>query len=272
MSLFSKTLILIPIFLIGCSTAEEKYKEKPVGLLYNEAMDHLSVGDFKKAAKSFEEVDRQHPYSPWATRAQLMAAYTQYREMRYDQAIGSLDAFIQLHPGSPQIDYAYYLKALSYYEQISPVEKDQQVTEAALAAMEEVRRRFPNTNYAKDVKFKIDLTRDHLAGKEMEVGRFYLMMHEPVAALNRFKTVVEKYQITSHVPEALHRMVECYMSLGIRDEAQAAAAVLGYNFPDNSWYKDSYDLLQGNGLKPDQSKTSKSWVGSVWGPRFKKVK
>lgn len=263
---------LMTLVLVGCSTTEEKYEDKSVGELYNTAMDKLQAGDFSKAKTAFEEVERQHPYSPWATRAQLMTAFVQYRDFRYDEAVGSLDAFIQLHPGNPNTAYAYYLKALCFYEQISPVEKDQAITERALQTLEEVVRRFPGTNYAKDARYKLDLAVDHLAGKEMEVGRYYLTMHQPIAALNRFRQVVDKYQTTTHVPEALHRLVEGYLTLGMRDNAQAAAAVLGHNFPDSLWYKDSYALMTSNNLAPDSEKAKSSWMGRAWGSRFNKVR
>ena len=173
-----------------------------------------------------------------------MDAYAYYRGNRYDEAIGAIDHFLDLHPGNKDAAYAYYLKALCYYEQIEDVRRDQKTTEQALAALQEVVDRFPNTSYARDAALKIDLTRDHLAGKDMEIGRWYEDRLQYLAAINRFRSVVEKYQTTSHVPEALERLTECYLALGVTDEAQTAAAVLGYNYPGSSWYQVSYDLLE----------------------------
>ena len=193
----------------------------------------------------FDEVERQHPYSVWATKAQLMAAYAHYRDAQYEDALNALDRFIQLHPGNRDIAYAYYIRALSYYEQISDVKRDQRMTELALQSFDEVTRRFPDTKYARDAREKIDLTRDHLAGKEMDIGRYYLRRNQHLAAINRFRQVVEDYDTTTHVPEALHRLVEAYMALGLTEEARRSAAVLGYNFPDSPWYVASYQLVEG---------------------------
>ena len=197
--------------LIACSsTDEEKYVEQKVEVLYNTAVSSLEAGDYKDAAKQFDEVERQHPYSVWATKAQLMAAFSQYQANQYDEAVIGLDRFIRLHPGNRDIAYAYYLKAISYYERISDVSRDQLTTEQALTSLREIVRRFPNSKYARDASLKIDLTRDHLAGKEMEIGRFYLNRNHYLAAINRFRQVIDKYQTTTHVPEALHRLVEAY--------------------------------------------------------------
>ena len=205
--------------------------DEPVAKLYNEGLDLLRAGKYQKAASQFEEVERQHPYSSWARRAILMTAYAHYERNAYDDAIGASKRFISLHPGHEHAAYAYYLIALSYYEQIVDVGRDQQVTTAALAALEEVERRYPGTLYARDSQAKAILAKDHLAGKEMKIGRYYLNKLAYVAAINRFKTVVTKYQTTSHTPEALYRLTEAYMALGIKSEAQTAAAVLGHNFP-----------------------------------------
>jgi outer membrane protein assembly factor BamD len=227
----------------ACSDKKDEYVERPVEELYNEAMDNIEKNEYYKAAKSFEEVERQHPYSVWATKSQLMGAYVLYERNKYDEAVIGLDRFIQLHPGNKDIAYAYYLKGLCYYEQITDVRRDQKTTEQALKSLQEVVDRFPNSQYARDAKLKVDLARDHMAGKEMSVGRYYLEKDMLLAALNRFKVVVEQYQTTTHVPEALHRMVEIYTMLGLTDDAKKAAAVLGHNYPGSDWYEDSYALI-----------------------------
>lgn len=243
--------IISKLFITGCSIAlmgcagtdEEEFAKMTVEDLYTQAKEQMDKGSFNRAAKIFAEVDRQHPYSEWALRAQLMSAYAYYEAKKYIEAIEGYNIFIQLHPGHDHIGYAYYMVGLCYYEQIPTVHRDQEVTEKALQAFEEVIHRFPNSTYARDAKYKIDLTRDHLAGKEMDVGRYYLNQQAYLAAVNRFKIVVDQYQTTSHTPEALHRMVECYLALGIPEQAQASAAVLGHNFPGSSWYADSYALM-----------------------------
>jgi outer membrane protein assembly factor BamD len=219
------------------------YVERPVEQIYDDAFQKLQMKRYTEAAKGFELVEQQHPYSIWARRAELMAAFSYYEANKYDDADDALDRFISLHPGSEEAPYAYYLKAICYYEQISDVGRDQETTLQALDALQEVVRRFPDTEYARDAQLKVDLTRDHLAGKEMYVGRYYLDHGQYVAAIGRFKNVIETYQTTSHVPEALERLTEAYYALGLDDEAQASAAVLGYNFPDSPWYKDAYALL-----------------------------
>lgn len=247
----------------GCGSTEEMtYVERPVEDIYNEALDDLVTGNYQEAATTFDEVERQHPYSSWATKAQLMAAYAYYQNNKYDDAINTLDRFIQLHPGNPDVAYAYYLRAISYYEQISDVGRDQKMTRLSLEALEEVVRRFPDSRYARDATLKIDLARDHLAGKHMEIGRYYQGKGEYLAAINRFRTVVQDYQTTTHAPEALHRLVESYLALGVADEAQATAAVLGHNFPGSPWYADSYMLLTGVDLRPEES--DDSWISRVW--------
>lgn len=241
------------VLLAGCSsTAEDAYVEEPVEKLYNQAMDDLESRNYQQAAESFEEVERQHPYSVWATKAQLMAGYAYYEADEYDLALNALDRFIRLHPGNEDIAYAYYLRALCYYDQIADVSRDQSVTKNALAAFEELIARFPESKYARDGRLKLDLTRDHLAGKEMEIGRYYQRRGYLLAALNRFKQVVEKYDTTTHVPEALHRMVEVYVALGLENEAQKTAAVLGHNFPGSRWYEDTYRLVQAGGAPASQ--------------------
>jgi outer membrane protein assembly factor BamD len=254
---------LLVLAVTGCSSDEPPaYVERPVEELYNGAMDAMQAGNYAEAARLFDEVERQHPYSEWASKAQLMAAYAFYLRNSYDEAINALDRFIELHPGSPDVAYAYYLKAISYYEQISDVRRDQKMTREALLALEELVRRFPNSQYARDAQLKIDLALDHLAGKHMEIGRFYQSRSEFLAAINRFRTVIESYQTTTHTPEALHRLVECYLAMGIVDEAQSTAAVLGHNFPGSEWYIDSYALLTGVNLYPEESEGS--WISNLF--------
>jgi outer membrane protein assembly factor BamD len=246
----------------ACSSSDPEYVERPVEELYNTAMDSLLAGEYQESARLFDEVERQHPYSVWASKAQLMAAFANYQDNKYDDAINALDRFIQLHPGNRDIAYAYYLRAISYYEQISDVSRDQKMTRMALESLEDLVRRFPDSRYTRDAELKIDLARDHLAGKHMEIGRFYQDQGEFLAAINRFRAVIQDFQTTTHAPEALHRLVECYLALGVIDEAQATAAVLGYNFPGNPWYLDSYALLTGVDLRPAESKDS--WISRVW--------
>ncbi len=232
--------------LVACSSDKDAkpQEEKPVEVLYNGAQDALKNENYSEATRLFEEVERQHPYSQWATKAQLMAAYSAYQGDNYDDAVLALDRFIELHPGSEDIDYAYYLKALAYYEQISDVARDQGITTQALEAFNTLVQRFPDSKYSRDAKLKMDLTYDHLAGKEMEIGRYYLNRGETNAAINRFRKVVKDYQTTTHVPEALHRLVECYLSLGLYTEAERVAAVLGYNYPGSKWYQDTYNIIE----------------------------
>jgi len=250
------------VFVIAaCSdTKNQAYIEKPVDELYNRAMDAVVEERYADAAKTFEQVESQHPYSVWATKSQMMSAYSLYENGRYGEAIIAADRFIQLHPGNRDVAYAYYLKAICYYMQITDVGRDQKVTEQALRALDDVVRRFPDSKYARDAKLKLDFTRDHLAGKEMEIGRYYLKQAEYLAAMNRFKRVVDNYQTTTHVPEALERLVECDLGLGLIKEAQANAAVLGYNYPGSRWYQDAYGLMTGSG---SPVVTSKGFMGRM---------
>ncbi len=225
------------------TSASEGREQVPVEDLYNKAARSLDEERYRQASREFQEVERQHPYSQWATKAQLMSAFAAYKDKSYDEAILSLDRFIQLHPGNEDIDYAYYLKALSFYEQISDVARDQMMTELALDSLNTLTTRFPDSRYARDATLKRDLTLDHLAGKEMEIGRYYLARGHINAAMNRFRAVVKDYQTTTHVPEALHRLVEAYMTLGLKSEATRVAAVLGYNYPGSKWYEDSFKIL-----------------------------
>jgi len=257
---------LIAVLAACAGDDDQPLPDKPVEELYNSAIDLLKKKEYGKAAKEFEEVERQHPYSQWAARAQLMAAYARYEAMDYDDAIATLDQFIQTHPGNANIAYAYYLRALCYYERIADVRRDQSSAVAALKGLQDVASRFPDTTYARDAQLKIALVNDHLAGAEMEVGRNYLKQKLYTAAVGRFRTVVEKYQTTSHVPEALHRLVECYLALGIVNEARATAAVLGHNFPGSKWYEDSYNLLAGKNLAPGEQQGS--WISRIWNRVF----
>ena len=233
----------------GCAGRTPKnrdtaYVARDVDTLYAAAKTKLDAGDTKTAAALFDEVERQHPYSPWARRAQLMSAFSYYAGGDYNKAVQSAQRFLSIHPGNKDAPYAYYLIATSYYEQISDVTRDQKVTQQALAALNDIVRRYPSTSYASDARLKIDLVNDHLAGKEMEIGRFYERTGKWLAASLRFRNVVEKYQTTSHAPEALFRMVETSLSLGLPDEAQKSAAVLGANYPGSEWYQKAFRLMR----------------------------
>ncbi len=250
------------LVLAACAAEEKPYVEEPVDKLYNRAVDLANQGSWEGAAKTFDEVERQHPYSTWATKAQIMAAYSWYQRNSYDDAIAAADRFLQLHPGHKDSAYAYYLKAISYYEQIADVARDQGTTQKALDALNDVVQRFPTSEYARDARLKIDLTRDHLAGKEMTIGRYYQRQGQHIAAINRFKTVVEKFQTTTHVPEALHRITESYLALGVIDEAQNSAAVLGHNYPGSEWYVDTYAMLTGKNVRPEAKEGS--WLSRLF--------
>jgi len=236
-------------------------QSEPVGPLYNKGLEQMQAGEYRTAAKTFGEVERQHPYSAWATKAQLMQAYAQYQRNAYDEAINAAQRFITLHPGHKDAAYAYYLVALCNYEQIIDVKRDQTNTTKALAALEEVSKRFPGTPYAQDAEAKATLARDHLAGKEMEIGRWYMRKGSYLAGINRFKRVITEYQTTSHTPEALYRLTEGYLALGIQSEAQTAAAVLGHNYPHSQWYQDAYALLENDGVVPQENKDS--WISKA---------
>lgn len=256
-------LMLAMCAFVSCADDDKTMPDKPVDELYNAAQDLMDKHEYKDASKQFEEVERQHPYSQWATRAELMSAYALYEDMDYDKAVADLDTFIQLHPGNANIAYAYYLRALCFYERLADVRRDQSFAENALKGLQDIVSRFPDSVYARDAALKIALVKDHLAGAEMEIGRNYMKQKIYTAAVGRFRAVIEKYQTTSHVPEALHRLVECYLALGIKSEATATAAVLGHNFPGSEWYQDSYNLLTDKHLTPAEDK--KSWIERVWG-------
>ncbi len=242
-------------------TKEPVYIERPVDQIYGDAGKQINNGNYVLAAKQFDEGGRQHPYSIWARRAMLMSAYCYYHANHYDDAISTADQYIALHPGSREVAYAFYLKAISLYEQIVDVGRDQTSTEGALTALQDVVQRFPDSEYARDATLKIDLTMDHLAGKEMAVGRYYLNKGDYVGAINRFRTVVEQYQKTSQIAEALDRLTEAYYALGVFNEAKTAAAVLGHNYPGSPWYKDAYDLLQGRHMRPEIDQGS--WISRI---------
>ena len=239
-----------------------QYRERPIEQIYADAWRAINVGNWEQAAAQFNEVDRQHPYSVWARRAMLMSAFCSYQANKYSDAISTADNYIQLHPGSPEVAYAFYLKAVSLYEQIVDVNRDQSNTQAALVALQDVVQRFPDTEYARDATLKIDLTMDHLAGKEMAVGRYYLNRGDYIGAINRFRTVVEQYATTPQIAEALERLTEAYYSLGLDGEAQTAAAVLGANYPGSPWYQDAYNILKGRNLKPKED--TGSWISQAF--------
>jgi outer membrane protein assembly factor BamD len=232
--------------------------EKDVSGLYNGALTLLNNGSYNKAQTKFAEVERQHPYSKWATKSILLQAFCAYQRNAYGDAIDAGQRFIALHPGHKDVSYAYYLVAISNYEQIADVRRDQSKTTAAVEALDEVARRFPDSPYAADAKQKANVARDHLAGKEMEVGRYYLKKGSYLAGINRFKTVVTQYQTSTQTPEALYRLSEAYMALGVVSEARTAAAVLGHNYPNSEWYKSAYTLVSSDGKAPvaDQG----SWI------------
>jgi len=243
---------ILPLVLVaGCAKnrnrADTQYVARDVSTLYMAGKQRLDRGQFREAAILFDEVERQHPYSPWARRAQLMSAFSYYAARDYTKSIQSAQRFLSIHPGNRDAPYAYYLIALCYYEQISDVTRDQKITVQAQSSLSELIRRYPDSRYAADARLKIDLVNDHLAGKEMEVGRFYQRRREWIAATLRFRKVVDEYQTTSHTPEALERLVESYLALGVIEEAKRAAAVLGQNYPGSKWYQRSYRLMQEHG-------------------------
>lgn len=266
-------LAMISVTVPACSTFNDWFGKKddvlpdqPADKLYNEGLYLLNQKrEPKEAVKKFEEVDRQHPYSEWARKSLIMLAYAQYEAHDYDECINSAKRYVSLHPGSPDAAYAQYLIAASNFDQIPDVSRDQGRTEKSIAALEEVIRKYPTSEYATSAKRKIEAARDQLAGKEMTVGRYYMDKKDYTAAINRFKVVVTQYQTTRHVEEALMRLTESYMALGIVPEAQTAAAVLGHNFPDSPWYKNAYSLVKTGGAEPRENQGS--WISRA----FKKV-
>ena len=232
----------------GQDKEELAYVERPAETIYSLALDEMNSRDFDRARLLFGEVERQHPFSPWARRAMLMSAFAAYSSADYEDAIATAQRFISLHPGNESTPYAYYLIAMSYYDQIYDVGRDQATTVNAEAALQQVVRRYPDSDYARDARLKLELTRDHLAGKEMTIGRYYLRDNQHLAAIGRFKNVVSDYETTSHVEEAMHRLVESYVSLGVIEEAKLVGSVLGHNYPSSEWYEDSYELLAAYGV------------------------
>ena len=226
--------------------------------LYNNGVDALNQRRFSTAVAQFDAVEQNYPYSSWAVNSQLMHGYTEYLQNHYTEAVGALDRYIQLHPTSANISYAYYLRALSFYEQIADIQRDQKGTEQAMTALQDVVNRFPDSAYARDARLKIDLCRDHMAGKEMEIGRWYENQKLYAAAIGRFQKVVDDYQTTNHTPEALHRLTELYLLLGLTDQAKRTAAVLGHNYPGSPWYEDSYQQLAENGIAPPAPRSAET--------------
>jgi outer membrane protein assembly factor BamD len=255
----SRALVIVLALAVavgGCSVFKKKkpilaYEERPVDVLYNAGATRMDHRQWSDAVNYFREVERQHPYSEWARRSILMTAYAHYQANDYAEAISDADQFISLYPGNASTPYAYYLKAICYFEQIVDVGRDQAATSEAGAALREVAKRYPYSEYAVDARLKLDMVNDQLAGKEMTIGRYYLRAGDPMGAIGRFRTVVDKYQTTSHTPEALYRLVEAYLTLGVVDEARRNAAVLGYNYPGDRWYADAYALLTSKGYRPE---------------------
>jgi outer membrane protein assembly factor BamD len=265
------TLIALATPLCGCQGLEALFTrsddddvaEEAADKLYNDGLYLLNdKHEYKSAAKKFDEVDRQHPYSDWARKALIMSAYAHYEDQDYEETINSARRYITLHPGSPDAAYAQFLIGSSYFDRIPDISRDQERAEKAVAELQDVIRKYPNTEYADSAKRKIEIARDQLAGKEVDVGRYYMQKHDFAGAINRFKTVVTRYQTTRHVEEALMRLTEAYMSLGIVDEAQTSAAVLGHNFPDSPWYQDAYNLVRSRGLEPSMNKNS--WIARAF--------
>lgn len=240
---------------------ETPKEEIPAGRLFNEGLVLLNQNRFRAASLRFEEVDRSHPHSEWAKKSLLLIAYSQYKSGEYDNAAAAADRYLALHPGSEDAPYAKFLLGDSYFRQIPDVARDQAGSERAIAALRELVQRYPDTDYARAAEQRLLFARDQLAGKEMEIGRFYIKQKSYGAAAGRFKGVVQQFQTTRHVEEALYRLVECYLALGIVDEAQAAASVLGHNFPDSEWYKDAYGRLSKDGLEPKDK--NDSWIAQA---------
>ena len=239
----------------GCSALKKKsptlaYQERPVELLYSVGARELDHHQWNSAINYFREVERQHPYSEWARRSILMTAYAHYEANDYAEAIAEANRFIQLYPGNAATPYAYYLRSVCYFEQIVDVGRDQASTEQAQLALGELIKRYPTSSFAVDARLKLDMVNDQLGGKEMTIGRFYLRNGDPIAAIGRFKTVVDRYQTTSHAPEALYRLIEAYLTIGLVDEAVKTGAVLGFNYPGDVWYRDAYRLLTSRGVRP----------------------
>ncbi len=258
---------------LGRQQAErQQFVDEPVAQIYNRGAANLDRRRWPQALRNFEEVERQHPYSSWARRAMLMEAYAHYQNNDYDESIADAQRFIALHPGNENAPYAYYLIAICHFERILDVGRDQGTTERALQALNDVVRRYPESAYARDARLKIDMVYDQLAGKEMAVGRFYLTRDQHLAAINRFRNVIENenFQRTSHTPEALHRLVESYLSVGMTEEAQRMASILGHNFPGSEWYQRSYRLMTDSGVAPvaEEEARRRGWLGRTFGAVF----
>ncbi len=262
-------LVLVGVSLSACNSLftkdEDEFaviNEEPAEVLYNEGLGMANTGAYKAAAKKFDEVERIHPYSEWARKSLIMSAYTNYESEQYTDSITSAKRYVTLYPGTEDAAYAQYLIAESYYKQIVDVGRDQARAEKASVAYREVIEKYPESEYAVQAREKLEIARDQLAGKEMDVGRYYLSKKQYLASINRFKVVVTDYQTTRHIEEALHRLTESYYALGLVSEAQTAAAILGHNYPDSSWYKDSYSLLSSGGYEPQENEGS--WLSKVF--------
>lgn len=262
------SVAVVPFVVAGCMSKEPDvdlatYVEQtePADALYNQGLANLNAGRLNEASRKFDAVDRQHPYSEYARKSMVMGAFTNYRQGNYDEAINSAKRYVALYPSSPDAAYAQYIVGLCYFRQIRDVTQDQKESRRAIEAMEEVENRWPDSEYVEDAKTKVRFARDQLAGKEMQVGRYYLERREFIAAAKRFRYVVENYSNTRQVEEALARLTEAYYAMGLTSEAQTAAAVLGHNYPDSQWYKDSYALLQSGGLEPREN--SGSWISKA---------
>lgn len=258
--------LTLGLILAGCSTTSidttQALNPDPPSKMYADADNLMNTGSFSDAAAKFEALDREHPYSPEARRAIVMAAYAYYRAGKTPEAIASAERYVALHPGTKEAPLAHHIIASAYFDEMKGPNRDQQATRKALEQLRTLKTRYPDSEYAQDADKRIRLAEDNLAASEMEVGRYYLKRHNHVAAINRFKTVVTDYQTTAHVEEALMRLTECYMALGITKEAQNAAAVLGHNFPDSKWYRDAYALLKSGGLTPQGD--DESWISKAW--------
>lgn len=261
-------VLVTPFFVSACASDQDidlaTYVEQtdPADVLYNQGLANMNAGRLGEASKKFSAIDRQHPYSEYGRKALVMGAFADYRQGKYDEAIAAGKRYVQLYPTDADAAYAQYIVGLSYFRQIRDVTQDQKESRRAIEAMEEVVQRWPDSQYVEDAKSKIRFARDQLAGKEMDIGRYYLDKRDYTGAINRFKVVVTKYQTTRHVEEALMRLAECYMALGVVQEAQTAAAVLGHNFPDSRWYKDAYGLVRSGGFEPREYEGS--WISRAF--------
>ena len=256
------TLSSLNPFSKGDSYKPEIVPELPPDELYNDGLARIQKSDYTGAAKKFGDLEKQAPYSEWSRKALIMQAYANFEGGQYEDAITASRRYLQLHPASPDAPYAQYLLAVSNFNQIPDINRDQEKSEKALIALQELVDRYPKSEFSADARQKIQVARDQLAGKEMEIGRFYLQKRNYTGAINRFRNVVAKYQTTRHVEESLQRLTECYMAMGIVPEAQTAAAVLGHNFPDSPWYKDAYALVRSGGVEPYEN--SESWISKAF--------